>query len=346
MQFYNTVTHLHLEPTGDCNAQCPACPRNVWGSKFVNSDVDTGHLDLSLLDNIDIDIKDVLINGNYGDWLMHPQAIDMVQLIQSKWSPQIQINTNGSARDKQFWQQAGQLGVTVEFSIEGVDQGTHSYYRRNTILKRLLDNAEAYISAGGKATWIMTVFEHNQHQIQECKELSQAMGFDRFEIRYSHRQMSGNPIPIMENDMIISDWLWPTEPNKSFDTELYGKQIQREVAQQQVTGKFITRDHSAKWVDNDSVSCNVKDTGSIYVSAQGELTPCCYLGKNITWDNVCKLFGVPADFNRLTNNSASAILEHSFWQQLDKTLKSQTVCSVCSYNCKQKRIDKRQRQSI
>jgi MoaA/NifB/PqqE/SkfB family radical SAM enzyme len=345
MEFYSKVTHLHLEPTGDCNAQCPLCPRNVWGSKHINADVSTDHLDLKLLDQIDLDINDVLINGNYGDWLMHPDAIEMVQLIKNKWNPHIQINTNGAARNKKFWQDAGQLDVTMEFSIEGVDQDVHSYYRRNTQLHRLMENAEAYINAGGKATWIMTVFEHNQHQVEACKQMSDSMGFDKFEIRYSHRQMTGNPSPIMNNDMQVENWLWPTEANKEFDTKVYEKQLQRDVARQNIQGSIITRDHRAKWVSNDNVNCNVKDTNSIYVSANGELTPCCYLGKNITWDNVCDLLDVPKNFNRLTSDKASVILEHRFWKTLDSTLQSDTVCSVCNFNCKNKKVDRRKRQS-
>ena len=48
-------------------------------------------------------------------------------------------------------------------------------------------NAEAYIAAGGTAHWDMLIYEHNEHQVDACRELARSMGFTRFRTKVSSR---------------------------------------------------------------------------------------------------------------------------------------------------------------
>ena len=48
-------------------------------------------------------------------------------------------------------------------------------------------NATAYINAGGTAHWEMIVFKHNEHQIDEAKQLAEDMGFRVFRTKATSR---------------------------------------------------------------------------------------------------------------------------------------------------------------
>ena len=50
-----------------------------------------------------------------------------------------------------------------------------------------MNNARAFIEAGGRAHWDMLVFDYNQHQIDQCRTLASDMGFKFFRTKASSR---------------------------------------------------------------------------------------------------------------------------------------------------------------
>ena len=78
------------------------------------------------------------------------------------------------------------MGVAINFAIDGLKDTNH-IYRVKTDFDRIIDNAEAFIKAGGNAHWIMIIFDHNQHQIDEANELSKKVGFRSFQTKISSR---------------------------------------------------------------------------------------------------------------------------------------------------------------
>ena len=55
----------------------------------------------------------------------------------------IQINTNGSIRDEDWWWDLGVVGgdkLQVWFDVDGIDQEMHSLYRQKTDLEKIKDN--------------------------------------------------------------------------------------------------------------------------------------------------------------------------------------------------------------
>ena len=172
---------LHIELTDNCNAACPMCDRIQDPIKNIHN--------LSL-DNLkesigDYRFKSINYCGNDGDPLMHKDFIEFVKF----FSPAYQlIHTNGSMRNTEFWQELASIpNVIVIFGIDGVTQATHSKYRVNTKLDKILKNAETFNNAGGKSWWQFIVFEHNQHELDAAKWLADNLGFEKFEKLYSHR---------------------------------------------------------------------------------------------------------------------------------------------------------------
>lgn len=186
--------HLHIEPTTRCNARCPQCPRTDISTGDTKSNLNLVDLAPETLEKILShecfdNVLDILINGTYGDIVMHPRPLEFLQVCASKGNTK--VNTNGSGLKKQFWESLAKLNITVEFSIEGMSQQTHEVYRRNTNLNKILENAKAFIDAGGKAIWAMTVFKHNQHEVDECEEFANYLGFKDFCTRDSKYRFDG-----------------------------------------------------------------------------------------------------------------------------------------------------------
>ena len=75
----------------------------------------------------------------------------------------------------------------VVFSIDGLGDTNH-IYRKNVSWDRVMKNAETFINGGGNAHWDMLVYEHNQHQVDECEKLAKDMGFKWFRSKVSKRQ--------------------------------------------------------------------------------------------------------------------------------------------------------------
>lgn len=88
----------------------------------------------------------------------------------------------------------------VVFSIDGLEDTNH-IYRRNTNFKKIMDNARAYIETGASAHWDMLVFEHNKHQVQQCRDMAMELGFNWFRSKTTDRW-----------DIYPQDTLRPTDP--------------------------------------------------------------------------------------------------------------------------------------
>jgi sulfatase maturation enzyme AslB (radical SAM superfamily) len=100
------------------------------------------------------------------------------------------MNTNGGVQSTIWWHELGtifnQSQDYVVFSIDGLES-TNSVYRKNVNWTKLMQNARAFIEAGGSAHWDMLVYRHNQHQVDECEQLARTMGFKWFRAKISKR---------------------------------------------------------------------------------------------------------------------------------------------------------------
>lgn len=350
--FYDKdIVGLHLEPTSKCNAKCPQCPRNVYGSNHLLDNLQEEDFPIELLNQIDIPVlNDVLINGNYGDIVMHDKPKEFIQALVNKWgakrkSPTIRIHSNGGALSKSFWQYIGSLGISCEFGIDGVTNEQHQLYRQNTRLDTVLKNAQTFIDAGGEAGWAMTLFKHNQNDVRTAEKIAKDMGFKNFRsrpsTRFSHFSAGGEPVgAVLNDDFSVKHWLQPVNGKElSTDMKLLGNNIKRKFQKQNAMGNIISRADHVELI-NDTVTCEVKESSRVYVSARGRVTPCCYLERIQKWDKECELIGIDPKFNSLHNNKISDILKHEFWDILDNSITNKKVLSTCSYTCGKGHIGK------
>lgn len=189
------IIKLDTEITNRCNAACPQCPRtgtfkgmseviSTSGMKDVRPEV----FDHILSSDAGKSIRKVTYCGNYGDPIMHPKAMDIFKKVQSYGVKYQNIDTNGGVRPPEWWAELAKIpGFHVTFAIDGLEDTNH-LYRVNVKWDRLMENVKAYIDAGGEATWVMIVFDHNDHQVEEAKALSQKLGFKKFQWKASTRK--------------------------------------------------------------------------------------------------------------------------------------------------------------
>jgi MoaA/NifB/PqqE/SkfB family radical SAM enzyme len=265
---YQDIRDVHLEIATLCNAICPWCPRNFFGYPY-----NSGYPELYLtFDNAKKifqpkflkQLSSIGINGNYGDIAMNPEAIHIVEYFRNHNNDMdIIINSNGGARDVRWWRQFARLNCEVHFALDGLED-THSLYRQNTLWKTVIKNAQAFIQEGGNAVWQMIKFKHNEHQIEECKQLSKQMGFANFDLIDAGRDTA----PVFDRNGKLSHILGDYTGETDFD-KLFTSKTQADI---------LLEDILLGRTPSNNLTCETVKRKSIYIAANGDVSPCCYMG--------------------------------------------------------------------
>lgn len=237
---------LHIEASSACNASCPMCARNING--FPNNQIEISSLGLSWVkNNLTKDkllqLDKIFFCGSLGDPCAAPELLNIIEYIKQQ-NPTITvgINTNGSIRNNNWWIRcakllSGNLDYVV-WSIDGLEDTNH-LYRKNVVWNKIISNAKAYISAGGKAHWDMLVFEHNKHQVDKCLSLATELGFSWFRVKETDR------------------WDHYT------DLDIFSASKYTEINYDNV----------------DNISCQRNQENSEYIDSYGNIWPCCHIAE-------------------------------------------------------------------
>lgn len=269
LQTLSQLKSLHIELTTRCNARCPMCVRNYRGHDY-NSGYPTcelGHEDIEKIFTPAVlaELKQCTVNfnGNVGDFSNARDGVEIVKFFVDH-GLRVNINTNGSARNADWWAQLAMPRVSIGFALDGLAD-THHLYRQDTDWHRIVENAQAFIAAGGYAIWRFVPFDHNRHQEQACQELAKSMGFRRFENIYDGRDRG----PVYQRNGEFSHWLGPAEPTVPSIKDLLNSHV---------TWFKIEKINVPKDTPEIKYNCQHKRAQEIYIAADGTVYPCCYLG--------------------------------------------------------------------
>ena len=203
---FNNVKIVHLEPTTNCNAACPQCLRTR--TEFEPNELSLDDIKILFTPDVLMQLEKIYMCGNYGDPASARQTLEMYEYFRSvNTNLTLGMNTNGGIRFPDWWTRLATVmnkpNDYVVFSIDGLEDTNH-LYRRNVRWSKVMDNAKAFIDAGGSAHWDMLVFEHNKHQVDEAHKLAKDMGFNWFRAKVSRRfnrfPVDGISQPIEFND--------------------------------------------------------------------------------------------------------------------------------------------------
>jgi len=268
------ITHLHMEFSSLCNARCPLCPRNLYGYPY-NRGYEETSLTLELIKksfspDFIKQLNMILINGNFGDFTANLESINIIKYFKEH-NPNltVQISTNGSARNAEFWAELGKFTNTkIEFCLDGLED-THHLYRQDTDFNKIIENAKTYIASGGYAVWKMIKFDHNQHQIAEAQQRSLEYGFNEFRLE-DHGRNSG-PVFDRKGNLVHIMGDWDAHTNIEDIIAFHADK----------TKKYKYPIYNPK----RKLDCFTKTAKSIYIAADGRIYPCCYMGFSpLTYD--------------------------------------------------------------
>jgi MoaA/NifB/PqqE/SkfB family radical SAM enzyme len=264
------IQQIQIELTTRCNARCPMCMRNYRGFDHNGGYPET-ELSLSdiqkILSQVDLThIREVRFNGNLGDFGLASDGQAIVHWLLDQ-GVGVYISTNGSMRTPSWWAKLARPGVVIGFALDGLAD-THSLYRQDTDWHTVIKNATAFIQAGGTAIWRFIPFDHNRHQEQQCQQLARELGFARFENINDGRD--NGPVYTRVGD--FSHWLGEPWNNTDVEPDIIS------MVQSHITWFDASTVKSSKDITPLDIGCNHKRSRELYITANGEVYPCCYLG--------------------------------------------------------------------
>lgn len=241
----SNIKTLHIEPTTVCNAQCPQCQRedtNYYVESRDKSEITLEKIKELFSDEFILNLDKMFMCGNFGEPAAARDALDIYKYFK-KINPDIVLgmNTNGSIRNSRWWQElAHVLNGPLDYVVFSIDglEDTNHIYRKGTVWNKILENVKSFIASGGLAHWDMLVFEHNQHQIEQAKKLAGDIGFSWFRAKVSKRFLY-TPVKFLN-------------PPKGYNLPNV-KEI-------------------------GPIKCHALEEQSLYLSATGNLMPCCWFG--------------------------------------------------------------------
>jgi len=372
------ITTVHLEVTERCNASCPQCARNLNGGE-VNPQLHDAELSLD-------DVKQILkpefikqlnrlyMCGNYGDPISARDTLEIFEYVRGHNAKmQLSFHTNASAKTPEWWSKLpAAMGKShyVVFSLDGLEDTNH-LYRQGTVWKKIMENAQAFIAAGGRARWDYIVFGHNEHQVEEARALATSMGFEKFNVKKSNRFFSNTRGAVKAEHQagnrkgaettLISMPKNPEYQNAALkQLESLSKdkgalnidflttvaELEGRLGSQKFNSDPADKKDMEKYWDTVPIKCKVAEEKSIYITAEGYLQPCCWTaGQMYVWywkqrgGQIWKAIDeVGLDTLDVKNNDLADVINGRYMQEVipdswDKPSCSDGKLAVCAKTC-------------
>ena len=326
MKFLNisAIRSVNVEISTKCNAACPLCPRNYNGygvrDNFPLRDMTADEFKriIEQMPNINF----VSLCGNYGDPAISKHVIEILDYLDHR-QIDISLSSNGSLRTTKWWANLARYKtLRIEFGLDGLSD-THSTYRQNTNWHKVIDNATAFINAGGHAIWQFIEFEHNKHQLEECKILSKKLGFSEFK-SFDDNRANALAFTPDGTPFVLGD-----QPQNIITAKEFVAQEKYLQKQYELNYQF----QQERGLKVDSIDC-YSQKGNIYVAVNGDVWPCCWLGSGFPMtsdmDNGWQLKRLPLVVNAL-DNTLDEVLDS--WNHISDTWNSDEPLSTCVKTC-------------
>ncbi|MFZ4600083.1 MAG: radical SAM protein [Terrimicrobiaceae bacterium] len=275
---YQSILEYQLEITSYCNAACPQCPRNDHGHG-INPRMPLCHLERSVIDQAFDEelcrrLRQIFFCGSYGDPIMHPDFLDILRDFRKKSSTLwLYVHTNGGVHDPEYWAEIAQIMAgygQIDFGIDGLEDTLH-LYRKNVKYSRVIENARAFIKAGGRAQWNFIVFRHNEHQIEQVRQLGQDLGFFNVLIRNTGRFFNHKTIEEMSS--------WPVKGAP----DLKPPEDQQYQNRSMMLLPQLKKQYNSMrdYFDSTPIQCDALIGQKVAVNAEGLVLPCNFFNHNL-----------------------------------------------------------------
>lgn len=294
-----TINGFHVEPTNICTLKCPGCARtrfiDQWPQHWKNHSLDIDQL-LNFLD-IDLTGKKIVLCGNYGDPIYHPDFIEFVKNLKQRGTV-VSITTNGSYKTRAWWEELVSYldsSDLINFSVDGTPDN-FTQYRVNADWDSIKIGMDVVASAQCDSSWKYIPFAFNQQDIESVEQLSQTIGIKAFRVELSDRfdEQTDHLIP---------------------DTSLLGS-------------RYKPQSLWKSSVPDLKVNPKCRSGREHFITAEGHYSPCCHLADHRFYYKTP--FGKNKTQYNIRQQTLSQILEQeqtvNFYQTLDQQ-------PGCQYNC-------------
>ena len=284
MYNYEDIKSIHLEVTQNCQAACPMCDRNMNG-EGINPHINLDELSLEDCKKIFSpafisQLKTMYMCGNLGDPIIAQDTLEIFRYFRENNSNMwLSMNTNGGARDENWWMELAQIFAgsgAVIFSVDGL-RSTNHLYRQGVVWDNVERSMKAFVKGGGRARWDFLIFEHNQHQVEEAEALSKEWGFEKFVAKKTGifiTQDSKKKETHQAKDRKGKDTAELKKPDEKYQNKALSKQ-------DKIIEKYGSMD---AYYDAAPIVCKVKKENSLFITAEGLALPCCWTaGRMYKW---------------------------------------------------------------
>jgi len=286
---------IYIEPTNICTLKCAGCARTTflsqWPQHWRNHSIDIDQL-MQFLD-LDLAGKKVLLSGNYGDPIYHPDFVDLVARLKLRGA-RLEITTNGSHLKADWWHQLVShftAADVITFSIDGLPSN-FTQYRQNADWSSISQAIKICVDSPAQVVWKYIPFDFNQHDIAQAQQLSQELGFDSFRVDPSKRF----------DDVATVD----LKPNSQLVSEEY---------QSRVTWKQTS---------HGQVNAKCQNQQEHFITADGYYTPCCFIADH-RWLYKTQ-FGKQKNSYSIKHNTLTGILAQPQVIEFYDHIPDQPVC--------------------
>lgn len=331
---YNLEVFVDLSTL--CNAGCPQCHRTSTNGLGKENWLPLIQWSLAEFKqafppNCLPHISQFSICGTWGDPVMNKDIMRIIEYI-VKTNPKIFINldTNGSIRDEQWWWELGIIAgksLRVIFAVDGIDQQMHEKYRRFTSLEKVLRNMRAISETKSHVEGHTILFKHNQNHVEQIKELCLTNGATRYRVTQSDRFDNENS----------------TEEKYFHFVNEHGKKETLQITDYDPPNAFVA--HTTQNQLEKKIVCRWKQVNRILINIDGQALPCCYLvntyykNKFITQDDKFRKHPVMQNYIAEENNVFKKplldIIRESKWfnDVLPNSWKSDNPVKQCVKQC-------------
>jgi len=342
----DSIQSVQIDHTSRCNLACPQCARIDNGK--INEYMPIDELtveDYKVIFPLSVlkQVKLITQCGNYGDIIASNTILDCLEWLRNNGcTAHINIMTNGSARNTDWWKRLAEiigLNGRVTFSVDGL-RDTNHLYRVNSNWDKIIKNATTYMEHGGRARWDYLVFEYNQHQVEEAETLARELGFESFYVKNTSR--------FINNKNYINGKVSTEENVKLRDGNNYNiQQPTDEKLRSTSSEKFVNIiDKHKTWenyIKETGIRCKFQQQNALFVDFQARLWPCTWVAAPIYFsqpDNIqtkqihdlMKHYG--ENFNSLRHHSLNDVLNHEwFANSLVSSWGTEDKLMTCGRTC-------------
>ena len=198
------VEDLELELSTLCNAKCQLCYRNykAYPNHYPTNKTRSLEDVVAQLDTF-VDLKWIRLVGSISEPTLYKRFFDLIKYIKNR-HVNIEICTNGDTHNQLWWAELSTLLTSddkVYFTICGSTQELHEYYRANTRLSNILNNARAFRTSNKNDYAQCIRFEYNNDDFNSdafksmVSEFSNVYWTETFLNKPSHTYVDTSRLP-------------------------------------------------------------------------------------------------------------------------------------------------------